>query len=60
MKKLFRVLVVDDKKAVLDAMKDWIEHNYHVAEDDFKIELLLLHVDVIEVDTLILHRKRKK
>lgn len=48
MAKLFRVLVVDDKKAVLDAMKDWIEYNYQLADEDFKIELLLLHVEVIE------------
>jgi hypothetical protein len=47
MAKLFRILIVDDKKPVLDAMKDWIEHNYKVANEDYRIELLLLHVDVV-------------
>lgn len=47
MAKTFRILIVDDKKPVLEAMKDWIEHNYRVAKEDFRIELLLLHVEVI-------------
>ncbi|SPD73388.1 hypothetical protein PITCH_A1820017 [uncultured Desulfobacterium sp.] len=47
MAKAFRILVVDDKKPVLEAMKDWIEHNYNVANEDYRIELLLLHVDVL-------------
>ena len=48
MGKTFRVLVVDDKKAVLDAMKDWIDYNIQVAEESFNVELLLLHAQVIE------------
>lgn len=48
MKKLFRVLVVDDKKPVLDAMRDWIESEYQIADEEFKIELLRLHVNVIK------------
>lgn len=50
MEKIFRVIVVDDKKAVLDAMRDWIEYNYHIAEEAFKVELLRLHVEVIKND----------
>lgn len=48
MKKVFRVLAVDDKKAVLDAMRDWIECDFQIAEESFKVELLRLHVDVVE------------
>ncbi len=47
MARTFRILIVDDKIPVLEAMKDWIEHSYQVANEDYKIELLLLHVDVV-------------
>jgi len=50
MKKRFRVLIVDDKKPVLDAMRDWIEYEYRIAGEEFKIELLRLHVTVIKTD----------
>ena len=48
MKKIFRVLLLDDKKTVLDAMRDWIEPEYIIADEEFKIELLRLHVDVVK------------
>jgi len=35
MAKIFRLLIIDDKKPVLNAMKDWIEHNYKVANEDY-------------------------
>ena len=28
-------------------MKDWVEHNYQVANEEYRVDLLLLHVDVI-------------
>jgi hypothetical protein len=46
----FRVLIVDDKKPVLDAMKDWIEHKMIVGNEEFIIELNRLHVNVIDAE----------
>ncbi len=46
--KNFRVLVVDDKKTVLNAMKDWIEQKYKVSDEEYIVELIRLHVNVVE------------
>jgi len=48
MNKVFRVLVVDDKRPVLNAMQDWIEHELRIAEEKYKVELLRLHVEIVE------------
>ena len=46
--KSFRVLVVDDKKTVLQAIEDWVEKKVLIGDEEFQIELLPLHVEVIE------------
>jgi hypothetical protein len=47
MVKNFRVLVVDDKKPVLQALDDRIEKKVIIGHEEFLIELLLLHVEVV-------------
>lgn len=52
MPNLFRVLIIDDKLSVLNAMKDWIEHEYDIAGEKYTIELNLLQVKVCEANGL--------
>ncbi|MHB9011347.1 MAG: hypothetical protein ACYC49_03875 [Ignavibacteriaceae bacterium] len=47
-KKHFRVLVVDDKKPVLQSIKDRVETRTVISGDEYNIELLLLHVEVLD------------
>lgn len=42
----FRVLVVDDKKIVLDRIKYDVEHKVKVGDEDWKVEIVTLHVKV--------------
>jgi len=46
--KKFRVLVVDDKKVVLDSIKDRIERTFKVGSEIYNVELFCLEVEVIE------------
>lgn len=45
--KIFRVLVVDDKKPVLKALGDWIKPSISISNEEFQIELIKLHIHVI-------------
>jgi hypothetical protein len=45
--KIFRILVVDDKKPVLQAIGDWIKPTFLVSDEEYKIELLKLAVNVV-------------
>ncbi len=48
--KKYRVLILDDKKAVIDSIKDRIERTYNVGNETYKIHLSCLEVDVSEIN----------
>jgi|AntAceMinimDraft_17_1070374.scaffolds.fasta_scaffold03212_5 hypothetical protein len=48
--KKFRVLVVDDKKAVIDSIRDRIDYNFTIGNEKYVVELSCLEVEVIKKD----------
>lgn len=48
--KKFRVLVVDDKKAVIDSIRDRIDYNFTIGNEKYSVELSCLEVEVIKKD----------